>query len=134
MMHVHKCRGGQTGGKPVILVEGLGQKTGRIANLPTLLRIRERAGALLFVDETLSFGVLGRSGRGVTEHFDCRCNVVDAIFGSLEYAVPSCGAFCAGRKELIRHQILYAPSYCFSAASPPAACTIAFVILEDSSC
>lgn len=53
-----------------LVVEGLYQKTGQICPLPELMELREKYKLRIFIDETLSFGVLGKHGRGITEHFN----------------------------------------------------------------
>lgn len=45
-------------------------KTGNICKLPELIDIRIKHKIRVFIDETISFGVLGKNGRGVTEHFN----------------------------------------------------------------
>lgn len=72
----------------------------------------------LILDETWSYGVLGRTGRGVTEAQNVDPANVDMIIGSL--AGPFCGAggFCAGSEEVVSHQRLSSLAYTFSAALP----------------
>ena len=62
--------------------------------------------AIEFLDETLSFGVLGSTGLGLCEHFGVASGKVDAILGSLEHALAGMGGFCAGRRTLVDHQRL----------------------------
>ena len=52
-----------------LVVEGIYANTGAVCPLPELLRLKEAHKLRLFVDESLSFGVLGATGRGLTEHF-----------------------------------------------------------------
>jgi len=44
--------------------------SGQICDLPRLVELKYKYKVRLFVEESLSFGVLGAHGRGVTEHFD----------------------------------------------------------------
>lgn len=44
--------------------------TGKICNLPKLIDIRIKYKIRIFIDETISFGILGKKGRGVTEHYN----------------------------------------------------------------
>lgn len=50
-------------------------KTGNICSLPKLIDIRIKYKIRIFIDETMSFGVLGNKGRGVTEHFNIPVSV-----------------------------------------------------------
>jgi len=70
------------------------------------------------VDESFSFGVLGKKGKGVTEHFNCRVEDVDILTGSLANAFAAGGGFCAGNTVSIDHQRLSGSGYCFSASMP----------------
>jgi len=106
-----------------IVVEGLNQRTGQLAALPELLALKEKYGALLILEESLSFGVLGTGGGGLCEHFGVETKRVDAIVGSLEHTVAGVGGFCAGRKGLVDHQRLSGAGYCFSASCPPSGCS-----------
>lgn len=72
----------------------------------------------LILDETWSFGVLGRTGRGVTEHQNVDAAEVDMIVGSLAGPLVAGGGFCAGSEEIVHHQRISAAAYTFSAALP----------------
>uniref|UniRef100_A0AC11D6U0 Serine palmitoyltransferase long chain base subunit 1 n=2 Tax=Caprinae TaxID=9963 RepID=A0AC11D6U0_SHEEP len=52
-----------------IIVEGLYMNTGTVCPLPELVKLKYKYKARIFLEESLSFGVLGEHGRGVTEHF-----------------------------------------------------------------
>jgi len=70
------------------------------------------------LDETWSFGVLGRTGRGITEHQHVDAAEVDMIVGSMAGPLSAAGGFCAGSDEVVEHQRLSASAYTFSAALP----------------
>lgn len=53
-----------------LIVEGIYANTGNICNLPKLIDIRIKYKIRIFIDESMSFGILGEKGRGVTEHFN----------------------------------------------------------------
>lgn len=44
--------------------------TGKLCPLPDLVEICKRHKLRVFIDESVSFGVIGKSGRGVIEHFN----------------------------------------------------------------
>lgn len=79
----------------------------------------------LILDETWSFGVLGRTGRGITEHQNIDAAEVDMIVGSLAGPICAGGGFCAGSDEIVEHQRLSSASYTFSAALPAMLATTA---------
>lgn len=51
----------------------------------------------LMADESLSWGVLGDNGRGVTEHYNLPVSAIDVIIASLSGSLGSIGGFCVGK-------------------------------------
>uniref|UniRef100_A0A0N5BVP3 Serine palmitoyltransferase 1 n=1 Tax=Strongyloides papillosus TaxID=174720 RepID=A0A0N5BVP3_STREA len=102
-----------------IVVEGLYSSTADICPLPEILKLKWKYKVRVFIDESMSFGVLGKAGRGITEHFNVDIIEVDMIMASLENAFASTGGFCAGRSYVVGHQRLSGLGYCFSASLPP---------------
>ena len=84
----------------------------------------------LILDETCSFGVLGRTGRGITEHQNVDATEVDMIVGSLAGPLCAGGGFCAGSEEIVEHQRISASAYTFSAALPAMLATTASEVLS----
>ncbi|XP_066567471.1 serine palmitoyltransferase 1 [Amia ocellicauda] len=117
-----------------IVVEGLYMNTGDVCPLPDLVRLKYKYKVRIFLEESLSFGVLGEHGRGVTEHFGVNIDDIDLISANMENAVASIGGFCCGRSFVIDHQRLSGQGYCFSASLPPmlaAAAMEALNIMEE---
>lgn len=117
----------------LVIVEGLYSMDGDIPDLPELLEICRRHDAWLMIDEAHSIGVLGRTGRGITEHFAIPPSEVDLIVGTLSKAFGSCGGFIAARSEVIRWLRATLPGFVYSVglAPPNAAATLAMLnILE----
>jgi serine palmitoyltransferase len=127
-----------------IITEGLFENVGDMVDLPKIVRSRvlihpdKRADPplaqielklkykfRLILDETWSFGVLGRTGRGVTEHQHVDAAEVDMIVGSMAGPLCAAGGFCAGSDEIVEHQRLSAAAYTFSAALPAMSATTA---------
>jgi len=84
----------------------------------------------LILDETWSFGVLGRTGRGITEHQNVDAAEIDMIVGSLAGPLCAGGGFCAGSHEIVEHQRISASAYTFSAALPAMLATTASEVLS----
>ncbi|KAL5021129.1 hypothetical protein ScPMuIL_000284 [Solemya velum] len=119
-----------------LVAEGLYIKHGDICPLPKLVELKWKYKVRIFLEESFSFGVLGKCGRGVTEHFDIPVDEIDLIAASLENSVGSTGGFCCGKKYVIDHQRLSGLGYCFSASLPPmlaSAATQALTIMEANS-
>jgi 7-keto-8-aminopelargonate synthetase-like enzyme len=79
----------------------------------------------LILDESWSFGVLGRTGRGITEAQNVDASQVDMIVGSLAGPLCAGGGFCAGSSDIVEHQRISAAAYTFSAALPAMLATTA---------
>jgi 7-keto-8-aminopelargonate synthetase-like enzyme len=93
---------------------------GDVANLPRLIEIRDRYNAWLMVDEAHSIGVLGATGRGLTEHFGVDPNEVDLIIGTLSKAFATCGGFICARKPVINWMRYTLPAFVYSVGISPA--------------
>eukprot|EP00052_Salpingoeca_macrocollata_P003399 m.35651 g.35651 ORF g.35651 m.35651 type:complete len:473 (-) comp13280_c0_seq1:65-1483(-) len=102
-----------------LVVEGVYPNTGNIAPLKKLVELKYKYKVRLVLEESFSFGALGRTGRGLTEHADVPVEDVDMLVGSLENALGSIGGFCVGRTFVVDHQRLSGQGYCFSASLPP---------------
>lgn len=101
-----------------IVTEGLFETTGRSVDLPRLIELKEKYKFRIILDETWSFGVLGRTGRGLTEAQNVDPSQVDMIVGSLAGPLCAGGGFCAGPKDVVEHQRITSAAYTYSAALP----------------
>ncbi|MCJ1367349.1 serine palmitoyltransferase component [Acarospora aff. strigata] len=108
-----------------IVTEGIFENVGDVVDLPRLIELKLRYKFRLILDETWSFGVLGRTGRGVTELQNVDAVEVDMIVGSLAGPLCAGGGFCAGSDEIVEHQRISASAYTFSAALPAMLATTA---------
>ncbi|EEH22314.2 hypothetical protein PABG_04525 [Paracoccidioides brasiliensis Pb03] len=108
-----------------IITEAIFENRGDMVDLPAIIELKLRYKFRLILDETSSFGVLGRTGRGITEHQNVDATEVDMIVGSLAGPFIAGGGFCAGSEEIVHHQRISASAYCFSAALPALLATTA---------
>lgn len=113
-----------------IITEGLFANSGDIPNLPKLVELKTKHKYRLFLDECLSIGSLGRSGRGLTEFYDIPITKVDAIVGSLATSLNSSGGFCIGDHVMSYHQRIGSLAYCFSASLPAYVTKVASTVLH----
>ena len=121
---------GSSKSRTVIIVEGIYSMDGDICPLDEVVRLKEKHGAVLMVDEAHSFGVLGGMGSGVNEYFGIAPGRVDIFTGSLSKAIPANGGFVAARKEIILYLKHSSAPYIFSAALTPAATATAMMAIE----
>ena len=121
------------GAVKLVVADGVFSMDGDIADLPGLSAICRRYGALLMIDEAHSLGVLGKTGRGIEEHFGMPGSV-DILMGTLSKTLSSMGGYIAGTRRLIDFLRLSARGYFFS-TSPPApvvaASLAALEVLEE---
>ncbi|MGI5243649.1 aminotransferase class I/II-fold pyridoxal phosphate-dependent enzyme [Dactylosporangium sp. CA-139066] len=106
-------------GVRLVIVDSVYSMDGDIAPLPELRAVCDAHEALLMVDEAHALGVIGRTGRGIEEHFDNQVKV-DIKLGTLSKAIPSNGGYVVGTRELITHMRYNARPFLFSAALAPA--------------
>lgn len=102
-----------------IVVEAVYQNSGQIAPLDEIIQLKEKYKFRVLLDESNSFGVLGKSGRGLTEHFNVEIDKIDIIIAAMGHALASEGGFCTGSHRVIDHQRLSSSGYVFSASLPP---------------
>jgi glycine C-acetyltransferase len=120
-------------GKKLIISDGVFSMDGDIAPLPALCDLAEKYGCIMMVDDAHSSGVLGRSGRGTVDHFDCHGRVHIQV-GTLSKAIGSMGGYVCGSRDLIDFLYLRARPFLFSTSHPPAtaaACQAAFTLLDS---
>jgi 8-amino-7-oxononanoate synthase len=103
-----------------VAVEGVYSMDGDIAALPEYVRLKKKYGAMLFVDEAHSFGIIGDTGRGIAEHYGIDGREVDLWMGTLSKSLASCGGWIAGSSRLIRFLRYTAPGFVYSAGLTPA--------------
>ena len=113
-----------------IVVEGVYRNTGNVCPLEKILELKEEFKYRVFLDESISFGTMGNTGRGLTEHFGKSIVDIDILNISLETALGSVGGVCVGTREVVDHQRLSGAGYCFSAAAPPFLSTVAMKSLS----
>ena len=105
----------------IIVTDGVFSMDGNVAPMDKIIALAEKYDAVVMVDECHSAGVVGKTGRGVTELFDIR-GKVDIITGTLGKAFGGgIGGFTTGRKEIIEMLRQRSRPYLFSNSLIPAA-------------
>jgi len=103
----------------IIVTDGVFSMDGHVAPVDKICELAEKYDALVLVDECHSAGVVGETGRGVTELFNIR-GKVDIITGTLGKAFGGAiGGFTTGRKEIIEMLRQRSRPYLFSNSLPP---------------
>jgi 8-amino-7-oxononanoate synthase len=120
----------------LLATDGVFSMDGDLAPLPALARAARAHAAWLVVDDAHGLGVVGRSGRGVCEHFALGSDAVPVLIGTLGKAFGSFGAFVAGAADLIELLVQKARTYIYTTALPQpvaAATRAALALAEEES-
>lgn len=103
----------------LIVTDGVFSMDGNVAPLDKIVALAEKYNAMVMVDESHSAGVVGETGRGVTERYQLR-GKVEIITGTLGKAFGGAiGGFTTGKKEIIDLLRQRSRPYLFSNSIPP---------------
>jgi len=117
----------------LVIADAVFSMDGDIIDLPRMVELCKKYNVWLMIDEAHSVGVLGKTGRGIEEHFGMN-DVIDIKMGTLSKTIPSVGGYVAAKKEIITYLRHASRAYIFSAALPPAqaaAANEAFKVILD---
>ncbi|KAL6584202.1 serine palmitoyltransferase component [Orobanche minor] len=84
--------------KIIVVVEGIYSMEGELCKLPEIVSICKRYKAYVYLDESHSMGVVGKTGRGVCELLGIDASDVDVMMGTFSKSFGPCGGYIAGSK------------------------------------
>ena len=113
----------------LVVTDGVFSMEGDVANLPKMVELCKQYNAALMVDEAHGFGVFGRNGRGVCDHFGVTDDV-DLIMGTFSKSFASLGGFIATDEVTANYLRHNSRSYIFSASITPASTAAANAALD----
>jgi len=114
----------------LIVTDGVFSMDGNVAPVDKIVALAEQYDAMVMVDESHSAGVVGRTGRGVTERFGLKGNV-EIITGTLGKAFGGAiGGFTTGKKEIIDLLRQRSRPYLFSNSIPPSVAAAGIKMFE----
>mgnify|MGYP000880614896 FL=1 len=103
----------------LIVTDGVFSMDGNVAPLDKIYELANKYNAMVMVDESHSAGVVGNTGRGVTERYNLR-GEIEIITGTLGKAFGGAiGGFTTGKKEIIELLRQRSRPYLFSNSIPP---------------
>jgi 8-amino-7-oxononanoate synthase len=115
--------------RKVIMVDGVYSMSGDYANIPELVKLAKKYGALVYVDDAHGFGVvgenptdkfpLGRKGNGIVKYFGMEYDNIIYV-GGCSKAYSSLAAFVACSKEMRTFIEAFATPYDLSGPCPTA--------------
>lgn len=119
----------------MIVTDGVFSMDGNVAPIDKIYQLANQYNAIVVIDESHSAGVVGKTGRGVTELYNLK-GKIEIITGTLGKAFGGAiGGFTTGKKEIIDILRQRSRPYLFSNSIPPmvaAAGTEAFKLISDS--
>ncbi len=119
----------------VIVTDGVFSMDGNVCPLDKIVELSKKYDAMVMVDESHSAGVVGATGRGVTERFGLR-GEIEILTGTLGKAFGGAmGGFTTGKKEIIDMLRQRSRPYLFSNSMAPglvAAGIRMFELMEES--
>jgi 8-amino-7-oxononanoate synthase len=121
---------GKSGGRILIVIEGHYSMDGDLPDLRGFVDLARRHQAWLLVDEAHALGVIGKTGRGVAEHFGVDPADVDLWMGTLSKTLAGCGGYLAGRREMIEYLKFSAPGFVYSVGMSPPLAAAALAALD----
>ena len=115
--------------RKLVVTDAVFSMDGDAAPLREIADLCDRHGAMLYVDEAHSAGVLGPTGAGLAEALGV-ADRVDVHMGTLGKALGAFGAYVAGGRPLTELLLSRARTFVFTTALPPAPCGAALAALE----
>jgi len=118
----------------LVLSDGVFSMDGDIADVPALSSLCNRTDSWLMIDDAHGFGVLGKTGKGILQHFSLDSDDVPIYMATLGKAIGTAGAFIAGSDDLIETIIQKARTYIYTTAMPAAiaeATRCSLTLLQD---
>lgn len=104
----------------IIVTDGVFSMDGDLAKMDEICALAQKYDALVMTDECHSAGFIGKTGRGVPEHFNVQ-DKVDIITGTLGKALGGAmGGYTTGKKEIIEMLRQRSRPYLFSNSLAPA--------------
>jgi 8-amino-7-oxononanoate synthase len=113
----------------LIVTDGVFSMGGDICNLPEIVKLAEKYGARVMVDDAHGLGVLGERGRGTAEHFGLE-DKVDIIMGTFSKSLASLGGYMAASEDVVHYVKHNSRPFIFSASIPPSNAAAALKALE----
>ena len=114
-----KLKEAQTQRFKLIVTDGVFSMDGNAAPMDEIFALAKKYDAMVMIDESHSAGVVGKTGRGVTEEYNC-LGKADMITGTLGKAFGGAiGGFTTGKKEIVEMLRQRSRPYLFSNSIPP---------------
>jgi len=119
----------ESNGVKLIVVDGIFSMDGDIAKLPEIVKLADKYGGSVMVDDAHAIGVIGEKGSGTASHFNLT-KKVDLIMGTFSKSLAALGGFIASDFETINYIKHHSRTLIFSASITPASAATVLAALE----
>ena len=106
-------------GRKIIVTDGVFSMGGDIALLPDLVKLKEKYGATLVVDDAHATGTLPPRGRGSADYFGL-AGKIEIQMGTFSKALGTCGAYLCASQTVVDYFINKCRTFIFNTGLPPA--------------
>jgi 8-amino-7-oxononanoate synthase len=126
LVHLEKALKNSCGKRRLIISDAVFSMDGDLINLPAIIDLCEKYDAYLYVDDAHGYGVLGKNGQGILEHYypelDLKPKQKKRIIYmfTLGKSVGISGAIVLANKNIVNYLIQKARTYIYTTASSPA--------------
>tara|TARA_B100001057_G_scaffold180567_1_gene181284 strand:- start:28079 stop:29215 length:1137 start_codon:yes stop_codon:yes gene_type:complete len=116
-------------GRTLIVTESVFSMDGDLCPLSEIVKLKEKYGALLFLDEAHAIGVLGQTGQGLAEKLGLQ-DQIDFQMGTLGKSLGSAGGYLVSSRSWIDLFINKTRSLIYSTAPPPSQAAASLAALD----
>ena len=131
LVHLEKSLKESKERRKLIISDAVFSMDGDLINLPAMINLCEKYDAYIYVDDAHGYGVLGKNGQGILEHYYPKLNLKPEQKKRIIYmftlgkSVGISGAIVVANKNIIDYVVQKAKTYIYTTASSPAiACGI----------
>ncbi|MBT4183229.1 MAG: 8-amino-7-oxononanoate synthase [Nitrosomonadales bacterium] len=122
----HHLKKNKTKKNKLIVTDGVFSMDGDLADIPKLVKLSQMYDAYLYIDDAHGYGVLGKSGQGIIEHYEtnglikkiAKDNIIYTL--TLSKAVGISGALVCANTKIIDLAINKSRTYIYTTAEQPA--------------
>jgi 8-amino-7-oxononanoate synthase len=113
----------------LVLTESVFSMDGDCSPLLEIVRLKEKHGAWLMLDEAHAVGVIGEDGRGLAHELNVS-GQIEIQLGTLSKALGGCGGYVCGSKPLIDWLVNKSRSFVYSTAPSPASAAVSLAAIQ----
>jgi len=126
LKHLEKLLKENDGRRKLVISDAVFSMDGDMINVPVLISLCEKYDAYLYIDDAHGYGVLGKNGQGILEHFYPKLDLKPKQKKRIIYmftlgkSAGVSGAIVVANKEIINYLIQKAKTYIYTTAASPA--------------